>query len=85
MLSLERILGKDVLSLICLHVHRMCMQALVHEYSQCIRTTLNDEIAWLVNNDEQLYNFRHLTYGNYGNYIFDKYGQTSAFLPKNYK
>ena len=78
MLSLGRILGKDVLSLIGLYVHRLLVQELNAEYhsnmTACGTYILFRHFA---------YNFRNLN-GTWDCLLYDKEGHYVAELPKNY-
>ena len=85
MLALERILGKDVLSIICEQLHRTYMQALNEEFVKSVR--LPDGVNFMFWKPcphliELAYNFRKPPFDPQT--ICDKYGKGVAELPKNY-
>lgn len=85
MLALERILGKDVSSIIFLQLHQTLMQQLNAEYCACVRPRYNDSIVWTPQGNELLYNFRVLgRAGRHVSSIYDKHGAVVAELPKIY-
>lgn len=82
MLALKRILGKDVLSVICKQLHRMLMQQLNAEYRQCVSTSVDNTIIWYFRGIDLWYNYRQDYL--YQATIFDKREEIVARLPKNY-
>ena len=85
MLTLERVLGKDAMSVICKKLHQMLIQELNDEFSSCTKVDEDfDCLAWQstkIGNAFFAYNFRQL---NNKMYISNKYGERVAALPKNY-
>ena len=82
MLALERIIGKDVLSVICKQLHQTHMRELNAEFSLCVRLELNDRIIWrTTNNGFFSYNFRSPSDKPD---VCNKYGRKVGPLPKNY-
>ena len=80
----ERILGKDLWSLICLHVHRILMKQLNAEY--CASTASYGNNGMLFHHFA--YNFRHLDdtvfVPEWHSKICNKRGHIVAALPKIY-
>ena len=97
MLTLERVLGKDALSVICKKLHQMLIQDLNDEFSSCTKVEVDEDfycLAWRptttkFDNASFAYNFRYNfrvlnAYDDDEMYISNKYGRTVGPLPKNY-
>ena len=85
MFALERMLGKDAMSVVCKELHQMCVQELNAEfYFSCVKVD-GDFIIWQTTNDGLFfaYNFRQPDQLAFFP-ISNKLGHKVADLPKNY-
>lgn len=82
MFALERMLGKDAMSVVCKELHQILRQQLNAEYCACVRARQDGCVLWNFAENEIAYNYRH----DYQiqSCIFNKQVEMVALLPKNY-
>lgn len=82
-MSLETLLGKDVLTLIFRQLHAILMQEVLAEYSACISVLKKPfAVGFVSGTCTNTYNYRSLPKGY--DQIWNKYRRQVAWLPPNY-
>ena len=85
MLSLQRVLGKDVFSLIFQHVHKIMMQKLNEEYLSGIRRIAHSDCIYFISKKRNcVFWYNHRIPGSTVAPWINNGGDRVAPLPKNY-